>query len=179
MDKSTTVEIETGSPRLDVERTLTRDGHMFRVDLRIENNGTLAASLNELTDNLVGFQPVIKSSTYYTVTGEYNPSDRRSAVNIDLHSGSNPYNLNPHSSLTVSYLAAPILYREIDTPVYAVGGDPVELIYDTWFSNSFDRPAAVTSAGNSLLAAIWEIQLRFGLPHRYQPVQPVRSQRFR
>ncbi len=65
------MQIQFGFPSLDVERTLTQEGHLLRIDLRIENNGTWEADLNNLTDNLVGFQPIIKTSTYYTVTSEY------------------------------------------------------------------------------------------------------------
>jgi len=155
-----TMQIKHGFSSLDVERSLTQEGHLLRVDLRIENNGTWDADLNNLTDYLVGFQPIIKTSTYYTVTIEYgNPLARIYNVNIDLHSGSNPtYTLEPSHHLDVSYLVAPVLYQDIFPVDYAVGADPLELTYNTLLVESFDRPAYTTTAGDSLLAVIEQIQ---------------------
>ncbi len=47
------MQIQFGYPSLDVERTLTQEGHLLRIDLRIENNGTWEADLIDLTDYLV------------------------------------------------------------------------------------------------------------------------------
>jgi hypothetical protein len=156
------VNIMRGSANLNIERTVTQDGHQFRIGLRINNSGTLAASLYDLTDNLDGLQPMVKSSTYYTVTSTYSSGVKRNTVNIDLHSGaSDTYTLNPGNHLNIEYLAVPVLYREVDTPTYVIGDDPTELDYSqgTRTTEDFDLRTTTTTGGDSLVSALWDIQL--------------------
>lgn len=154
------IQIQTGAVSLSIDRTVSRLGQVFTIQLTIHNDGTLTAYLDSLSDNLVGFQPINKSTSTYSIASTYAPSSQLNSVQIDLfESGSLLYDLLPGHSLTVEYKALPILYTDLDMDIYAIGSESVRLdYYKDWrhlyLENSL--PAPVTSEGQSLATAVRE-----------------------
>ena len=131
MYRSRYIEIARGTPTFDVNRTVTRVGNYLQVTLAISNEGTIAAGVDLIEDNVYGFQP-IRTDTAPGQTPAYRVRTAASLdathcdVNIDLHDGaSQTITLAPGESLSVDYEIVPVLYPNNGWP-YAVG--PYDLI---------------------------------------------------
>jgi len=152
------IGIQTGTTNLSIDRTLTHSSPVFTNSFTIRNIGTLTANLDTLADNLVGFQPIHKTTSTYTVASTYDEPTKRTSVQVDLfQSGRTYYTLAPGASLTVEYKFVPALYPDLDLGLYAIGADSMHVDYyvgtaDLTIHRSL--PAPVTSAGESLRTAV-------------------------
>jgi len=151
-----TVTVARGTPSLNVSREVSRIDNYFRVRLTVENEGTATTAVGYIEDNLAGFQPIITSTAYYSVIPRYGTLTRRCHVEIDVFTDTaEAILLPPGGSMTVEYLAVPILYADSDTFEYGFGAEEV-LIYDAdgicrW---RLDRPTDVTPDGELLAQAV-------------------------
>ncbi|MBP1701590.1 MAG: hypothetical protein H6Q38_697 [Chloroflexi bacterium] len=154
------IQIQTGELSLSIDRTVSRLGQVFTIQLTVLNEGTLTAYLDSLSDNLVGFQLIHKSTSTYSVLSTYATSSQVNSVQIDLfESGSLLYDLLPGHHLTVEYKALPILYPDLDMGIYAIGSESVRLDYYKDWRHLYlepSLPAPVTSEGQSLATAVRE-----------------------
>ena len=145
-------EIVHTEPQIDVNREIVRIDNHFRVRLLVENQGTAAADVDRIVDNLTGFQAIRKTfdpigagDDYYAVATEYLTATRRCDVTVGLHQNTgDPLTLNPGESVIVEYLAVPILYANPWSGQYVAGDELVQVSYqDTtgWVNLELDRPA--------------------------------------
>nr|QNO54193.1 Tol-Pal system protein TolB [Methanosarcinales archaeon ANME-1 ERB7] len=142
------VEIEHGEPSLDVKREVTRIGNCFRVELTVENHGTLSAQFDRIEDNVDGFQPIEKSTAEYDVITRCSDDGRDCDIEIDLPGSS--FTLEPGEDIHVEYLAVPVLYRH--TIEYAIGAEEVRIVGSS--VERFDRPCTLTSGGELLSSSV-------------------------
>jgi hypothetical protein len=153
------LSVEVGVPRLDVSRSVTRQSNYFRVQLTVENDGTASTSLDRIEDNIAGFQPISKTEAIddYQVTSDCSPAAESCVVEIDLwnDTGGDMVTLGPGEEIIVEYLAAPILYPDLDGTSYAIGEDDVLVYQDSEiYPEAFDRPCEMTDDDELLAAAV-------------------------
>ncbi len=143
------VSVVRGEPSLDVKREVTRTGNCFRVELTVENHGTLSAQFDRIEDNVDGFQPIDKSTAEYDVITECSDDGRHCDIEIDLPGSS--FTLEPGEHIRMEYPAVPIEYPGPGTPLHAIGADPVRVM-DRWGidPHSFDIPCILTSDDHTL-----------------------------
>lgn len=157
-ESTQSISVTRGTPDLQLARSVVRTANYFRVTLTLENQATatVPASVSRIQDNVRGFQPLITATTYYSVTPEYDSLSRYNDVWIDLFSASDDYiSLEPGESISVTYLAVPILYHDSDVFQYGIGTRGDVLVYDgagagRW---AFERPRRSTSLATDLASA--------------------------
>jgi len=125
-------------PILDVTRDVTREGTHLRVQLTVENlpEATGDAMVDEIRDNVAGFQIVPREEPNYRVSGSYGywigSFARDTFVEIDL--GVLPddtVTLSPGESITVEYLMVPVLYEEpFEYRIGGLGRGDVRVFYE-------------------------------------------------
>jgi hypothetical protein len=156
------IEIRSGTTNLSVERTLSRSGSEFTTRFTLRNIGTLSINVDRLTDNLVGLQPIHKSSSTYSVSSSYDHATKRNLVDIDcFQSGRSYYILAPGGTLTLEYKFVPALYPDLNFGLYSIGADPVNLYYYTGgpvIALPRSLPATVTDTGQSLRTAVTSVR---------------------
>jgi hypothetical protein len=148
------LHVEVGEPSLDVSRSVSRIDNHFQVELTVENRGTASEMFGRIEDSLFGFQPIEDEAENYEVTSYYSPRTRHCDVEIDVSTdaGGDIITLGPGESITVDYVAVPILYPEtVDSTLidYTIGAEPVRIV-DYWGGGeyehevgSFDRPRTI------------------------------------
>jgi alpha-tubulin suppressor-like RCC1 family protein len=148
--------IEAGEPTLDVSRVVNRIDNYFHVELTVENWGDASAQIDKIRDNVDLLQPIRKQDSQYEVMTEslYDDPAVVSNVEIDLFTdaGSDAVTLAPGESITVGYLAVPVL--SAGSAEYSVGSRDVEVHYLDGSSESFDRPCSRISDGSTLSSAV-------------------------
>jgi hypothetical protein len=128
------IYVERNEPELEIARHVIRDGHHFDIILQVTNNGTIAVTLDRISDTLTGFQGVNKDTATYDIECSYTTLSRKCAVEIDF--STDPANtLNAGQNLTVSFVAVPVLYQGIDA--YEIGGEG-ELAYHDPYDSYVD-----------------------------------------
>ncbi len=147
-DVQTSNVIMEGKASLEVERTVTRVGNYFQVQLHVENDASATASvtIDSIKDYVTAFQAVSKTTTNYTVAPSYafyGSTRRQSCVEIDVFtpSGDDTVTLTPGSGFFVDYLIVPILYR--DPVEYQIGGRDIAVYLEidgVLVQRTFDRP---------------------------------------
>jgi len=147
-DIQTSIVIMEGKASLEVERTVTRVGNYFQVQLHVKNDASATASvaIDSIKDYLTAFQAVSKTTTNYTVApsyASYGSTRRQSYVEIDVFtpSGDDTVTLAPGSGFFVDYLIVPILYR--DPVEYRIGGRDIAVYLEVdgeLEQRTFDRP---------------------------------------
>jgi hypothetical protein len=124
------VHFEQGSPSFEITRTVKRVGNYFQVDLFLHNLGTTDAYLDQLQDELIGFQPgmLLYEPTYAALSTFYQPASRETDVTIDLFSsGSNLMRVQPNHIVSLAYVMAPLLYEQPSD--FVIGSAPLRLCY--------------------------------------------------
>jgi hypothetical protein len=108
-----------GPAPLEMQRTVTRNGSHFDVQLAITLSpaATHPVHLQYLYDYVREFMPANKSTTWYTVAVEKYPLAAHSAahttrVKVDFGAGLGYKTVLPGETWTVSYKAVPILYED-------------------------------------------------------------------
>jgi len=142
-----TLTVEPGEPSLDISRSVTRVDNYFRVSLTMENEGTATAGVSHVRDNATGFQAIVTSTAYYSVIPEYWVETKHCDVEIDVFTGTaEAIMIPPGESVTVEYLAVPILYSDLSMFDYGVGvRDEVKVWDQGGFCRwRFDRPESLT-----------------------------------
>ncbi|MEA1864319.1 MAG: CARDB domain-containing protein [Euryarchaeota archaeon] len=143
------VSVVRGAPSLELERTVTRVGNYFRVELTLSNDGTVSTPyFDRILDNVIGFQPLQGSGhtgVYdYDVTSDCSPDGRSCEVAIYLSPGAGEIRLGPGESLTVEYLVVPVLYTRsaaIDVDDCTIGAEDVRVVnYWDIEIERFERP---------------------------------------
>ncbi|MBN2128859.1 MAG: fibronectin type III domain-containing protein, partial [Sedimentisphaerales bacterium] len=140
--------IETGAPRLELERFVTRHGNYFHVELYLRNRGTVPFRCDRIVDNVDGLQPVYKFEPSCEVTPLADTvNSRHYEVDINLHSGTGILyvEIPAYGRLTVDYLAVPAQLMAPGATGHAIGADAVRVV--DYFSSDdweFDRPCVLT-----------------------------------
>ena len=143
------VSVVRGEPSLNLDRTVTRVGNYFRVELTLSNDGTVSTPyFDRILDNTIGFQPLRgtgHAGPYdYEVTSDCSPDGRSCEVAIDLSLGAGEIRLGPGESITVEYLVVPVLYTlsaAIDVDDCTIGMEDVRVVnYWDIEIERFERP---------------------------------------
>jgi hypothetical protein len=152
------VRFEQGSPSLEITRTVKRVGNYFQVDLFAHNVGVTDAYLDQLQDQLIGFQPgtLPYQPSYASLSTFYHPASRATDVTIDFFApGSNVMRLQPNNIVSLSYVMAPILYEAPSN--FVIGSQPLRLCYREGTANGpylcRDFPRAVNTVINAATLA--------------------------
>ncbi|MBN1179372.1 MAG: hypothetical protein JXD18_09185, partial [Anaerolineae bacterium] len=150
--------VEEPTVGLGVERTVTRHGNYYEVelDISLSANSTNPITLDYLTDYADEFMPVQKETASYDVYFDYpawaGSGERRAKITIDFTGGG--IELEPGDSCQVSYQVVPILYEDgvadpiigtLDVRLYYDGGDSFEVFDLSWQSLSSVQAALGTS----------------------------------
>jgi hypothetical protein len=157
---SSYVTVARGEPRLEVTREVTRHGNYFEVALTVENRGTASIVIDQVEDNLVGFQPIMKTSNLpqYQVTANcrYFVTTCDVAIDVSGDVGGWAETLGPGEHLNITYLIVPILRPETEDVGYAIGSEPVivHVLADP-SEQSFDRPCVAVADGSLLAEAVY------------------------
>jgi hypothetical protein len=106
--------IQWGAPPLEVDRTITREGNIFTIQLTITNPSDVTVRLKKITDSMVGFQPVGygNSQGYNLVPKSYFSGDVLVAIPELLVDKT----LSPGGSFSLSYEVVPVLYETPKDP---------------------------------------------------------------
>ena len=144
-----TFRIEQGEPELNVTREVTRHGNYFQVDLIFRNLGTLDSVFDKVFDTVRGFQPIAVSTPDYDVASECSSNGEECTVLVDFD-GQNIH-LEPSRSVTVTYLAVPIMYPPEEAAVWQIGPVPIQVMDSQGINRQhFDRPCVLSTDGNTL-----------------------------
>lgn len=113
-----TISVEHGTPSLDVERTVTRNGNFFEVALTISLDADASgpAFLYSLEDYATEMMPVQQETPTYTLSSKYPvflwAGERTAIITIDFETDTEDWiRLDPGHSYTVVYQVVPILYE--------------------------------------------------------------------
>ncbi len=130
-----TIIIEQGDPTLSVERTITRLGNSFEVELDISlaDEAVGPVLLDSVVDHTDELMPVPHETLTYTLSLEYpdylGAGERRAEITMDFASGGNDWiYLSPGGSYQVTYEVVPILYEDgLANP--RIGTTPLRVYY--------------------------------------------------
>ncbi len=141
--------IETGEPRVELERYVNRIGNYFHVELVVRNRGTVSFWCDRIVDNVDGLQPIAKFIPNCQVS--LLPATTRARhidVDINLHTRTGVLGVEvlPYGgSLTVDYLAVPVQLLAPGATEHAIGADAVRVVdYISGDELEFDRPCVLT-----------------------------------
>ncbi len=157
-----TIHVVEGTPALDVDRTVTRHGNYYQVDLTLSLDPDAAgpARLKELVDYVDELIPVETETPTYTLEMEYSlwlgTAERRSRITVDFGTTSQDWiYLAPGNSHTVSYKAVPALYEDGEAnPRIGVSDIDVTYLYEgETYTTSYDRYWQSLSSVQSALNA--------------------------
>ena len=132
MVRRATMHVIQQVTELSVERTVSRSGTGFEVEITLTNDGTASAHLDTLTDEAVGFQLTCATSSLYDAAVTYNPTLRRSVIEYEFHC-----RVNGGASRTFRYTAIPILSESSDD--YRLGENN-SLEYHDSFGRDYSEP---------------------------------------
>ena len=123
------VEVVQGAG-LEVSRSAARIDNYLSVSLTITNNAPIGAVLLNVRDTVRGFQPIRSSLADNDDAFEVTTHCSLDAdeCDVDITPAGWVNRLDPGESLTVSYLAVPILYRNASWS-HAIGAEPVQIEY--------------------------------------------------
>ena len=143
-----TIHVVEGTPALDVDRTVTRHGNYYQVDLTLSLDPDAAgpARLKELVDYVDELIPVETQTPTYTLEMEYSlwfgTAERRSRITVDFGTTSQDWiYLAPGNSHTISYKAVPALYEDGEAnPRIGVSDIDVTYLYEgETYTTSYDH----------------------------------------
>jgi len=155
------IHLRQGAPDLVLDRNVIREGHALRVNLELENQGTLPIEILSLDDNATGFQIIDTVSPHYLFEAVYDPIFRQSNIHVDLHSGTGWNLLGAGEKLTISYLAVPILGPYYPLGDYSIGTESVRVrsdFYGVVETRSYSLRRNQTNDGERFIDAIEDMR---------------------
>lgn len=122
-----TIHLLRGTPDLVVSRTVFPEGHAFRVNLVLQNQGTVPVEISTVDDSVLGFQVLDPEDPDYLFQAAYDPLSRLTDIHIDLRTPSSWLILWPDQSKVISYLVVPILSPEYPFEEFSIGSINVQV----------------------------------------------------
>lgn len=122
-----TIHLRRGTPDLVVSRSVFPEGHAFRVNLNLQNQGTVPVEISTVDDSVLGFQVLDPEDPDYLFQAAYDPLSRLTDIHIDLRTPSSWLILWPDQSKVISYLVVPILSPEYPFEEFSIGSINVQV----------------------------------------------------
>lgn len=122
-----TIHLRQGTPDLVVTRSVIREGHAFRVNLVLLNQGTVPLEISTVDDSVLGFQVLDPDNPDYIFQAVYNPLTRGTDIHIDLRTPSSWFQLSPGQIKTIIYRVVPLLSPEYPMEEFNIGTIPVQV----------------------------------------------------
>jgi hypothetical protein len=132
------IVLKQGVGELALERTVTRDGTAFKVDLTLENVGSGTVYVDYMDDYAYGFRVAEKETPGYLITALGSAGTPHHTFRIDFRSGSDTeIALTPGAKTYVTYKLVPVLYQQIEFVVgeryyIGVGASPINTAFITY-----------------------------------------------
>ena len=122
-----TIHLRQGTPDLVLTRSVYREGHAFRVNLVLQNQGTVPLEISTVDDSVLGFQVLDPDDPDYLFQADYEPLSRSTDIHIDLRTPSSWLQLWPGQMKTIIYRVVPILSPEYPMEEFTIGTNSVQV----------------------------------------------------